>query len=54
MSETRTDTAATATDRGETDGYGKHRGGAALTEASSTEAHGRHRRLEQRGPSGQS
>ncbi|WP_405781196.1 hypothetical protein [Streptomyces sp. NBC_00859] len=49
MSEARTDTAQSrpqpaAADRGEAGGSGKHRGGAASTEASEAETNGRHRR----------
>ncbi|NDZ82908.1 MULTISPECIES: hypothetical protein [unclassified Streptomyces] len=49
MSEARTDTAQSrpqpaAADRGEAGGSGKHRGGAASTEASQAETNGRHRR----------
>ncbi|WP_181957423.1 hypothetical protein [Streptomyces paludis] len=50
MSETRTDTTqshpqgAVATDRGDVDSHGKHRGGAAPTEDSASPVHGRHRR----------
>ena len=52
MSEARTDTtqqrpqpAAVAQD--DTDGYGKHRGGAAPTEDSTSSVYGRHRRPEE-------
>ncbi|MFD9791191.1 hypothetical protein ACFWXK_09580 [Streptomyces sp. NPDC059070] len=49
MSETLTASADATTD---SDGHGKHRGGAAATEESATEAHGRHRRQNEGGDLG--
>ncbi|MEV7086815.1 hypothetical protein AB0O07_13095 [Streptomyces sp. NPDC093085] len=46
MAETRSDTQqqGTGTAGGDSDGAGKHRGGAASAESSAAPAHGRHRR----------